>query len=75
MKSSRPAAVTEVERAAFERQAIALARFESDDDGTPESRARRIDEADRDRATHGSPPLKTEPELHRRARDLGLIRR
>lgn len=67
--------VTAEDRARFARQVSALQPAESDDEGTPGWRAQRIEEIDAYRAAHGIPPLKTEPELHRRARDLGLLRR
>ncbi|MDE3087182.1 MAG: hypothetical protein KGJ77_10510 [Acidobacteriota bacterium] len=70
-----PNRVSDADRAAWARQARALADAEQDDEGGPEERRRSIEEADADRATRGIPPLKTEPELHRRARDLGLLRR
>lgn len=70
-----PIVVCDADRAAFARQAATLEEFESTDDGNAQSRAKRIEEADRGRARHGIAPLKTEPELHRLARDLGLIRR
>jgi hypothetical protein len=61
--------------ARFERQAAALRAAESEDEGTPDWRAGRIEEIDEDRARQGLPPLKTETELHVRARALGLLRR
>lgn len=67
--------VSNDDSASFARQVGALADAEVDSEGTPEWRAHSIEEADADRARHGIPPLKTEPELHRRARDLGLLRR
>ncbi len=66
--------VTDREKAAFSPQVDAVGKMETDDEGTPEWRARRIEEANSARARHGVSPLKTEPELHRRARDLGLLR-
>ena len=63
------------DRRRFERQAAGLHPGEIDDEGSPESRARLIEEADRWRVEHGIPPLDTKIELHRRARDLGRIRR
>ncbi|MGH9055257.1 MAG: hypothetical protein ACRDYY_05240 [Acidimicrobiales bacterium] len=74
MRSRASFRVSEADRAAFARQAAALAEAENDSEGTASSRARRIEEANADRIRHGIPPLKTEPELHRRARDLGLLR-
>jgi hypothetical protein len=72
--SGKRARVTDADRTKFARQAAALATAENSSEGTPESRARRIEEANADRLRLGIPPLKTEPELHRRARDLGLLR-
>ncbi len=60
-------------------QVAALAEAETDDEGSPEWQAKMVERADRRRAAHGTPPLvewwetKTEPELHRRARALGLL--
>jgi hypothetical protein len=71
--------VSDEDRRLMRRQARALFEQETDDapgDGALE--ARRMD-ADRWRAVHGIDPLlpwwatKTEPELHRRARALGLL--
>lgn len=58
--------------AAMRRQAAALRSVEHDDEGDPVWRTAVIAEADAWRTEHGYPPLKTEPELHRRARALGL---
>jgi hypothetical protein len=68
-------AVSPEDRRRFERQVAALRDGETEDEGTPASRAAAIEDADRWRAEHGIPPLDTEAELHRRARDLGLLRR
>ena len=68
-------AVSDADWTVLARHAAALREIETDDEGTAEWRARRIEEADADRTRHRIPPLKTEPELHRRARDLGLLRR
>jgi hypothetical protein len=67
--------VSEADRRAAARQAAAFAAVETDDEGTPESRAERIVEVDAWRADHDIAPLSTEPELHRLARDRGLLRR
>lgn len=75
MSSDQPPRVSAKDRASFERQAAALATEENDDEGTPEWRAEAIERANADRARHGVEELDTEPELHRRARDLGLLRR
>lgn len=72
--------VSEADRAAFERQVAALEQFENDDEGTPEWRALMERHINEDRTRRGIPPLKdfaeakTEPELHARARALGLLR-
>jgi hypothetical protein len=66
--------VSDADRASIARQAETLADAEADSEGTAEWRGRRIEEADADRALHEVSALKTEPELHRRARDLGLLR-
>lgn len=71
----RPARVSDADRRALARQAAALARAETDDEGDADGRAARIAEVDEWRAEHGIDPLATEPELHRRARDRGLLRR
>ncbi|HEU5151714.1 MAG TPA: hypothetical protein VFU19_14530 [Iamia sp.] len=73
--ADRPAPVSEADRRALARQAAALGAAETDDEGTPETRAARIAEVDAWRAEHDIEPLSTEPELHRRARDRGLLRR
>ncbi|HEV7721473.1 MAG TPA: hypothetical protein VGO60_09320 [Iamia sp.] len=67
--------VSEADRRALARQATALAAAETDDEGTADPRAARIAEVDRWRAEHDIEPLSTEPELHRLARDRGLLRR
>lgn len=73
--------VTDRDRAYFARQARSLADAENNDEGTPEWReAMRRAENER-RATQGLPPLrewweeKTEMELYRRARALGILGR
>jgi nucleotidyltransferase AbiEii toxin of type IV toxin-antitoxin system len=71
----RPYTVSDADKAALARQVRALQAAERDDEGTASWRQRRIEEADAERSDHGMAPLKTEPELHRRARDLGLLRR
>ncbi|CAN5485882.1 hypothetical protein BH20ACT2_BH20ACT2_14860 [soil metagenome] len=74
MKDEAPVRrVSDADRAALTRQVTALEQFENEDEGTPEWRAAVIEQADRERQDRGVPPLKTEPELHRRARDLGLL--
>jgi hypothetical protein len=67
--------VSPADRRRFARQAAALAGAETEDEGTPEQRAQRIAAADAWRGKHGIEALSTEPELHRLARDRGLLRR
>lgn len=69
-----PPRVTDEDRRRFERQVAALRQIENDDDGSPEWRTAVVEHADDERAKRGAPRLKTEGELHRRARDLGLTR-
>jgi uncharacterized protein YkwD len=69
-----PARVSEEDRSRWERQVGALRREESDDEGTPEWRAQLVTETNRLRSRRGTPELKTETEMHRYARALGLIR-
>ncbi len=63
----------------MERQRRALASAESDDEGSAEWREAVVASVDRHRVEAGRPPLaewwttKTEPQLHRRARALGLL--
>ena len=71
---SVPARVSDEDRLRFTRQASALRPEESDDEGSLEWRTKVTEEADRFRTRRQLPPLKTEPELHRYARALGLIR-
>jgi hypothetical protein len=61
------------ELGAFRRRAAALAAHEIDDEGPEDVRAEVIAGADRWRAAHGIEPLRTEGELHRRARAPGLL--
>lgn len=61
------------QREAFRRQVVALAALETDDEGPESVRVEVIEAADRWRVAHGIEPLKTEGELHRRARALGLL--
>jgi hypothetical protein len=67
--------VSDADRSAMARQAAAWAGGDTADEGTPEWRAEAIRRIDADRARQGIEELDTEPELHRRARDLGLLRR
>lgn len=73
--------VSRTDRAALARQASALAAEEHDDEGSPEWQAMMRQSENRRRAEEGLPPLKEwweekpEPELHRRARALGLLAR
>ena len=63
------------DRRRLARQGAALDRHPHDDEGSAAERARRIEEVDAWRAEHDIEPLATEPELHRLARDRGLLRR
>lgn len=79
--NSKASRVSDKDRAAFARQAAALATEENDDEGTPEWRAAMIERINADRAAHGIPPLieewwnlQPETDLYRRARALGLLR-
>lgn len=80
MSSDQAPRVSAKDRAAFERQAAALATEENDDEGTPEWRAEVRRNIDDRRAALGNEPLadwwetKTEQELHEHARALGLLR-
>ena len=65
--------VSDEDRRRFVRQAAALATAESDDEGTLEWRYWMIEDANERRAAKNIPPLKTEGELHRRAKSLGLL--
>ena len=71
--------VDDRDRRAFERQRAALTAATHDDEGDPDWERAVVEWADRQRAADGTEPLaewwssKTEPELHRRARALGLL--
>lgn len=71
--------VPESDREAMRRQSRALAQEELRDEGDAQWEASVVAWADAERAASGRPPLvpwwetKTEPELHRRARSLGLL--
>ena len=69
------AMVSEHDRAAQRRQAAALDLAPHDDPGTPAWRAELFARVDAERRAAGRPELDTEPELHRRAVALGLVRR
>lgn len=73
--ADNPVRVSERDRATFARQVAALEAGANDDEGAPAWRAAAIERINEDRARHGIDELDTEPELHRRARDLGLLRR
>lgn len=68
---------SDADRATMDRQARALAELEldRDDDGDDDWRRALVTWADSERRRLGIEPLKTETELHRRARALGLLRR
>jgi hypothetical protein len=71
--------VTDDDRRALRRQAGALAGAETDEEPPAEALAIALAELNQWRADHGIDPLhpwwvdKTEPELHARARALGLL--
>ncbi|MTA11400.1 MAG: hypothetical protein F2534_02250 [Actinobacteria bacterium] len=67
--------VSPADRRAMARQAAALATFDTGEIGDDATRQSMIDRADTDRERHGLDPLKTEPELHRKAVERGLVRR
>lgn len=69
------AEVSEKDRRAMARQAVALAECDNDEPGDDASRHAVVDAADAHRAELGLPPLKTEVEMHRKAVERGLIRR
>jgi hypothetical protein len=58
----------------MERQRRALAELENDDEGSDAWRDDLVAWADAERRRIGIEPLKTETELYRRARALGLLR-
>ena len=74
-----PPPVNDADRRAFERQRAALAAESNDDEGDATWETAVVDWANRERSAQGTPPLqewwesKTEPELHQRARALGLL--
>lgn len=59
----------------MERQARAVRALQTDDPGDESQRVSAIEAANADRRLLGLPELKTEVELHRKAKALGLIRR
>jgi hypothetical protein len=65
--------VSDADRAVMRRQATALDACAPSGEAGASDRARLIEDSDAWRAAHGLSPLKTEVELHRRARDLGLL--
>ncbi|MEQ1699805.1 MAG: hypothetical protein ABMA25_06835 [Ilumatobacteraceae bacterium] len=67
-------AVSAQDRRRWERQVAALEDAENDDEGSLEWRAAVHEWADTRRSALGLDDLDTEPELHRRARALGLLR-
>jgi hypothetical protein len=68
-------AVSDADRRAMARQAAALAMFDTGEAGDDATRQAMIEQADADRQRRGLDPLKTEPELHRKAVERGLVRR
>lgn len=67
--------VSDGDRRAFERQVAALRTAEHDDEGSLEWRHALHVALDAERKRIGVDKLKTEGELHRRARSLGLLDR
>lgn len=67
--------VSDADRRAMARQAAALVGLDTGESGDDATRQAMIDRADADRERHGLDPLKTEPELHRKAVERGLVRR
>ncbi len=67
-------AVSAQDRRRWERQVAALSEADHDDEGSLEWRAQVHAWADERRVELGLDDLDTEPELHRRARALGLLR-
>lgn len=67
--------VSEHDRAAMQRQAAALDAAPHDDEGSLDWRADLFAWIDGERRESGRDDLDTEPELHRRAVALGLVRR
>jgi hypothetical protein len=74
-----PLPVSDADRRAFERQRAALTAENNNDEGDAAWESTVLDWANRKRGELSTPPLlewwesKTEPELHRRARALGLL--
>ena len=66
--------VSSEDRRRWERQVAALREADNDDEGSLEWRADVHEWADARRREAGLDDLDTEPELHRRARALGLLR-
>lgn len=66
--------VSDHDRRIAARQAAALGALEHSDPGTEEQRTAAIEAANADRRAAGLDELKTEPEFHRKAAALGLIR-
>jgi hypothetical protein len=67
--------VSEHDRAAMRRQAVALDDAPAAGEGSLAWRSELIAWIDDERRRAGQPDLDTEPELHRRAVALGLVRR
>lgn len=67
--------VSPEDRRRFRRQAAALAAAETDEPGNEAQRQEAIAAANADRRRAGLDELKTEVEFHRKAAELGLIRR
>ena len=67
--------VSDADRRAMARQAVALAMLDIGEAGDDATRQSMLDQADDDRERHGLDPLKTESEFHRKAVERGLVRR
>ena len=66
-------AVSAQDRAKWNRQVAALREFGNDDEGSLEWRHDALEAINRRRVANGRDELKTEGEMHRRARALGLL--
>lgn len=69
------AVVSDEDRRVMQRQSWALAQVDRNEPGDECERRAAIERADHDRRAWGLPPLKTEVEFHRKAKERGLIRR
>ena len=67
--------VSPEDRRRMKRQAAAMEALETSEAGDDEQRTAAIDDANADRRRLGLDELKTEVEFHRKAVELGLVRR